>query len=125
MPRDPIEDPGIRLLGGLPEESVRLALEHEAFGAADASRQRFGLLDVIAADVVIVADGTLPRLGAATDYALWSLISMFSREPRAPNKHISPGGPGCGISTKLSAQMMLRLRPRAVRSGPLLDCFCW
>jgi hypothetical protein len=29
--------------------------------------------------VLILANGTLPRLGAATDYALWSLSSMFPR----------------------------------------------
>ena len=29
--------------------------------------------------IVIVANGTLPRLGAPTDYALWSISSMFPR----------------------------------------------
>jgi hypothetical protein len=29
--------------------------------------------------VLILANGTLPRLGAATDYALWSLSAMFPR----------------------------------------------
>ena len=29
--------------------------------------------------VIIVANGTLPRLGVATDYALWSLSGMFPR----------------------------------------------
>jgi len=36
--------------------------------------------------VVIVANGTLPRLGVATDYALWSLSSMF---PRTLDKSIA------------------------------------
>src|SRR4051812_23013459 len=56
VPRNPVENPCVGFLRGLPKESMRLPLENETFGARDASRQRFRLLDVIAADVIVVAD---------------------------------------------------------------------
>jgi energy-coupling factor transporter ATP-binding protein EcfA2 len=51
--------------------------------------------------IVIVANGTLPRLGVATDYALWSLSSMF---PRTLDKSIAifltnvPNALGCNFT---------------------------